>query len=311
MIGPLGSANREIREADRRDQQRRLARLAEPRRLTDHLLGELEELNLDGVGTVPDGYEPELAELREQLEGLARVRPRLIERLQPGTRTAELIDTVFIIQEIISPPRLSAVKTRTWLLLPISAIVIAGCGNGAAAPAKPPTAQEILARPDTANVKDGHFTLVAHIVSGNIAFDATGDGIIVVKPQQASRFTMQTTIAGQPLKFEAIIIGGKEYDLSPDNPHWTVKPSTNSSNPSSFKGTDATYIGEDTLPQGKAWHVKAKDDGGNPFEAWVRESDGYPLKYASTMQGSTFTATFDRFNTGQTISAPPASDIQQ
>jgi hypothetical protein len=106
VIGPLGSANREIREADRRDQQRRRARLAEPRRLTDDLLHHLEELNLDGVGTVPDGYEPALAELREQLEGLARVRPRLIERLQPGTRTAELIDTVFIIQEIITPPRL-------------------------------------------------------------------------------------------------------------------------------------------------------------------------------------------------------------
>ncbi len=106
MSGPLGSANREIREAERRDQQRRLARLAEPRRLTDRLLGQLEELNLDGVGTVPDGYEPALAELRDQLEGLARVRPRLIERLQSGMRTAELIETVFIIQEIISPPRL-------------------------------------------------------------------------------------------------------------------------------------------------------------------------------------------------------------
>lgn len=106
MIGPLGSANREIREADRRDEQRRQARLVEPRRLTDHLLGQLEELNLDGVSTVPEGYEPALAELREQLEGLGRIRPRLIERLQPGTGTAELIDTVFIIQEIISPPRL-------------------------------------------------------------------------------------------------------------------------------------------------------------------------------------------------------------
>jgi hypothetical protein len=199
---------------------------------------------------------------------------------------------------------------RTWLLLPISALVVAGCGNSAGAPAKPPTAQEILAKPDSANVKDGHFSLVAHIVSGNITFDATGDGIIVVKPQQASRFTMLTTISGQSLKFEEIIIGGKEYDLSPDNPRWTVKPSTNSSNPSSFKGTDAIYLGEETLPQGKAWHVKAKDDSGNPFEAWVRETDGYPLKYASTMQGSTFTATFDRFNTGQTVSAPPASDIQ-
>jgi hypothetical protein len=106
VIGPLGSANREIREADRRDQQRRQARLAEPRRLTDHLLGQLEELNLDGVGTVPQGYEPALAKLREQLEGLTGIRPRLMERLQSGTRTAELIDTVFIIQEIISPPRL-------------------------------------------------------------------------------------------------------------------------------------------------------------------------------------------------------------
>ena len=63
-------------------------------------------MNLDGVGTVPDGYEGALAQLREQLEGLARVRPRLIERLQPGTRTADLIDIVFIIQEIIAPPRL-------------------------------------------------------------------------------------------------------------------------------------------------------------------------------------------------------------
>ncbi|MDQ6885530.1 MAG: hypothetical protein M3077_15045 [Candidatus Dormibacteraeota bacterium] len=105
LIGPLGSANREIREADRRDRQRRQARLAEPRRLTDHLLHDLEELNLDGIGTVPAGYEPALAELREQLEGVASLRPRLIQRLQPGTRTAELIDTVFIIQEIISPPR--------------------------------------------------------------------------------------------------------------------------------------------------------------------------------------------------------------
>jgi len=29
------------------------------------------------------------------------------------------------------------------------------------------------------------------------------------------------------------------------------------------------------------------------------------------MQGATFTATFDRFKTGQTVSAPPASDLQQ
>jgi hypothetical protein len=108
VIGPLGTANREIREAERIDQQRRQARLAEPRRLTDRLLGQLEELNLDGVRTVPEGYAPALAELRDHLEEVARVRPRLVERLQSGTRTAELIETVFTIQEIIAPTHLPA-----------------------------------------------------------------------------------------------------------------------------------------------------------------------------------------------------------
>ena len=202
------------------------------------------------------------------------------------------------------------VKTSAGAALVVGVLMMTACAPAANGPAKPPTASEMLNKPDQATLKDAHFTLVAHIVSGGVAFDATGDGVIVTKPAQASKFTMTTTIAGQSLRFEEIIIGDREYDLAPDNPRWTVKAST-SSNPSSFKGTDAVYLGEDTLAQGKAWHVKAKDASGSPFEAWVRESDGYPLKYASTTQGSTFTATFDHFNTGQTVAAPPASDVQQ
>jgi hypothetical protein len=107
VIGPMGTTNKQIREAERRTEQRQLARLVEPRRLTDRLLDQMEELNLDGVRTVPAVYEPALAALRDQLEDLARVRPRLIERIQSGTRTAELIETIFTIQEILSPPRLA------------------------------------------------------------------------------------------------------------------------------------------------------------------------------------------------------------
>lgn len=199
---------------------------------------------------------------------------------------------------------------RAWLALPAAAVVLAACGNASVQPPKPPTAADILAKPEHANVKDAHFTLTAHVASGGVTFDATGDGVIVIKPEQASKFTMQTTVSGQTLKFEEIIVGGKEYDLSPDNPRWTVKPST-TSNPSSFKGTNPVYLGEETLKDGKAWHVKAIDDSGNPFEAWIRESDGYPLKYTSTSKGTTFTALFDRFNTGETVTAPPPSDVQQ
>jgi outer membrane lipoprotein-sorting protein len=200
------------------------------------------------------------------------------------------------------------VKSGRWLLL--AALFLVACSNAATSTGKPPTAQEILGKPYQANVKDAHFTLAAHVVSGSTSFDASGDGVIVIKPQQASHFAMTTTIAGQNLRWEVIIVNGKEYDLSPDNPRWTVRDSGGTSNPSSFKGTDATLVGEETLPLGKAWHVKAKDPSGNPIEAWIRERDGYPLKYVYLGQGSTFSATFDRFDTGQTINAPPASDIQ-
>src|SRR3981081_4180724 len=143
------------------------------------------------------------------------------------------------------------VKTKPRATLAVTVLMLAACGPAVNEAAKLPTASEILNKPDKASVKDAHFTLVAHIVSSGVAFDATGDGIIVVKPAQASKFTMMTTVAGQSLKFEEVIIGGKEYDLTPDNPRWTVKAST-SSNPSSFKGTDAVYLGEDALPLGKA-----------------------------------------------------------
>ena len=198
---------------------------------------------------------------------------------------------------------------RRWLLLPLAAAARAACGTASVQPSRPLTAAQILNKPEQANVKDAHFTLSAHVVSGSVSFDATGDGIIVIKPQPASKFTMNTTVQGQALRFVEIIAGGKEYDLAPDNPRWTQRPAT-TSNPGSFKGTQAKLLGEETLNAGKAWHVSAFDENGNPFEAWIRESDGYPLKYMSSAQGTSFTAVFDRFNTGQTVTPPPASDIQ-
>jgi hypothetical protein len=108
VIGPLGTANHEIREAERRDKERRRARLTEPRRLTDRLLGQLEELNLDGVPIVPGSYDPGLAEIRSHLVGWPGIGARLLQRLHSGTRTAELIETVFTIQEVIAPSVLPA-----------------------------------------------------------------------------------------------------------------------------------------------------------------------------------------------------------
>ncbi|HEY0493050.1 MAG TPA: hypothetical protein VGD57_06250 [Candidatus Dormibacteraeota bacterium] len=105
MAGPLSSANREIREAERLEHERKLARLKRPRLLTDQLLTQLEELNLDDVLSVPDRLGPSIEDLRESVRDWPQIETRYGSRLRPGTRTSEMIETIFAIQEILTPPR--------------------------------------------------------------------------------------------------------------------------------------------------------------------------------------------------------------
>ena len=89
--------------------------------------------------------------------------------------------------------------------------------------------------------------------------------------------------------------------------------STSGIDPSAFAGaSDQKYVGEVNLAQGKAWHASAKDKEGNAFDAYIRESDGYPIKYVETQSGGQdITLTFDKYNTAETITAPSADQIQQ
>lgn len=214
-------------------------------------------------------------------------------------------------------------RPRVLALTGALAVCLAGCGLGAAG--SPPSAKDILGRPDRSSLRDAHFTLTAHIASGSVSFDGTGDGIMQQKPDKAIHFRLDASIGGQTFTFEQIQVGGKQYDRAPNSPKWTVTTASGLS-PNDFSGTNPRYVGEETLPTGKAWHVRATDASGTPFDLWVRESDGYPLKYstaevASPSAGasagasggpgqSTITAIFDHFNTGQTVQAPAASDVQ-
>ncbi|HKV32519.1 MAG TPA: hypothetical protein VJT14_16060 [Candidatus Dormibacteraeota bacterium] len=66
-----------------------------------------------------------------------------------------------------------------------------------------------------------------------------------------------------------------------------------------------------TRPNGKAWHAKAKDNDGNQFDGWIRESDSYPLKYEIIQRGDALVLSFHKYNTGASITAPPASQVVQ
>ncbi len=170
--------------------------------------------------------------------------------------------------------------------------LLASCG-GPGAPLGPPSAKDILSKPLHTNLNDAHF-----VVSGKAG---------------AGRFKFETTVAGQKVSYQDISVNGVDYTfVVPGNGKWTAKTTTSGLGRDSFTGaSDFAYVGEENLPAGKAWHAKANDKDGNHFDGWIRESDGYPVKYEITQQGNALTLNFDKYNTGESITAPPASQVVQ
>src|SRR6202171_5247928 len=196
------------------------------------------------------------------------------------------------------------------LLVFAVAVLAAGCG--VPPPARPPTAKEVLAKPQQSNLTDAHFAVSGKITNAGVTVQLVGDGALVYKPKPEGRFTFTTTVGGQALTIEEISLDGTNYGLTRASNKWTATKSASGIDPNAFSGaTNQKYIGEETLPQGKAWHASATDKDGNAFDAYVRESDGNPIKYVETQTGDQNIAlSFDKYNTGESIKAPPANQIQ-
>jgi hypothetical protein len=184
---------------------------------------------------------------------------------------------------------------------------------GVPTPAAPPSAQEVLAKPQKSDLKDAHFNVTGKITDNGATVELVGDGALVYKPKLEGRFKFTTNVGGQSVTVQEISLDGTNYGLTPASPKWVATKSTSGIDPSAFAGaSDQKYVGEENLPQGKAWHATAKDKDGNAFDAYIRERDGYPIKYIETQSGGqNITLTFDKYNSGETIAAPPADQIQQ
>jgi len=199
---------------------------------------------------------------------------------------------------------------RRLIAVLLAAGLLAACG-GPGTPLGPPSARDILSKPNHGNLKDAHFLVTGTFSNQGVTVNLNGDGELVYTAPGAGRFRFQTLVAGQTVSFEEISIGGSDYTFTqPGNGKWVSKTSTSPLGPASFSGaSDFKYVGEENLAAGKSWHAKAKDKDGNAFDGWIRESDGYPLKYTLTQQSNALTLTFDKFNTGVKISAPPPSQV--
>jgi hypothetical protein len=201
-------------------------------------------------------------------------------------------------------------KRSRLIAASLAGILTGACGIPT--PAAPPSAQEVLAKPQHSNLRDAHFTVTGRITENSVTVDLVGDGALVYKPKPQGRFRFQTTIGGESITIEEISLDGTNYGLSPGASKWAATKSENGIDPSAFAGaSDQKYLGEVSLPQGKAWHASAKDKDGNAFDAYIRESDGYPIKYVETQTGGqNITLMFDKYNTGVTITPPPPDQIQ-
>ncbi|HYY46877.1 MAG TPA: hypothetical protein VE951_07445 [Candidatus Angelobacter sp.] len=171
----------------------------------------------------------------------------------------------------------------------------------------------MLAKPQQSNLKDAHFKVTGKLTESGVTLSLLGDGALIYKPKLAGRFMFQTDIGGQTVTIQEISVDGTNYGMGPGSTKWTATKSSSGIDPSAFAGaSDQKYVGEENLPQGKAWHASAKDKDGNAFDAYIRESDGYPIKYVETQTGGqNITLTFDRYNAGETVKPPPSDQIQQ
>jgi outer membrane lipoprotein-sorting protein len=201
-------------------------------------------------------------------------------------------------------------------------LLLLACGgsasSGGPSPAHPattptptPSASEILVKPAASSMTDMHFTATVRTTSGGQTTTFTGEGDIVVRPYSAYHVTVRAVVGGTSLTEEVITSGGTDY-VRQGNQKFKASPSTQGSDVNTWRdATAATLVSAEEMPAGMAWHVKAMSAQGNPFEAWVRKSDGYLLRYAATSKTgmTTFDYSMVAFNTGVSIAAPPPSQV--
>jgi hypothetical protein len=154
-------------------------------------------------------------------------------------------------------------------------------------------------------MQDGHFKVTAVIISGATHTNGSGDGVFVLKGKTGIKLNIQISAGLLNVGVDLIAVGGKEYERIGTGA-WSVTPDTAS--PGSASHGTPSYVGESQIGTDKAWHIRSNQSG-TTYDEWVRESDGYLLKYAWQSDTGLFTMDFDQYNIGADIAAPSEKEI--
>lgn len=203
---------------------------------------------------------------------------------------------------------------RAWLLALPVLVGLSACGSQPAAKASgrssPPSPVSILLKIGTSGLHDAHFTLTEELPNGSGGtVEGTGEGVWVVKPPPAERYSV--TLSALGVTFENIAVGDFIYYRKSTDQTWTLQRARSPLANLDY-ASNLTLVAEEQTAQGKAWHLSGNDITLSPFEIWIREKDSYPIKYTSNNpKAGSDLIVFDRYNTGESVLPPPASQVGQ
>jgi hypothetical protein len=218
-----------------------------------------------------------------------------------------------------SAPRRSRNPLRIVLVALALIVAIVGCSIGALAllvlqsqgvislPLLPPSAATILAKPLQGGLRDAavHET----IRDKDRGAVSRAEGVITFSPTIA----MRLSYSGSDGQRDELWAGGLQYERLDRSLPWDVQPGAAGGdlsflgwNETTFGRSSGTVVGEETLPQGRSWHVK---DVGGYDDFWIRQSDGYPIKVESERAYVHVSYTFDGYNQGTGVQAPSGSEV--
>jgi hypothetical protein len=228
-------------------------------------------------------------------------------------------------QQPYQPPRPAQAARRgrgplKFILIACALIVVlVGCGIGGTVlyflhtqdvitlPFLPPTATTIFNKPLQGTLRDaGVHETIKDKQNGDTT---TAQGTITFSPRIAMQQHYNYPAGRQT---DELWADGLHYGRVQGLP-WELETGSSPSDLYFLKWADTTLgrmsgtvVGEETLPQGKCWHIK---DFTGYQEFWIRESDGFPIKVESERAYVHASYTFDNYNQGRTIQVPSESQI--
>ena len=191
------------------------------------------------------------------------------------------------------------------LILVISLALVPGAASQTL-----PSATEVLSMPSRSRAEDARLTISGHVTVAGTAIAFAGEGLMVFgrKPAMAARVVLR--LAGEEQIVEQVAADGILYSRI-GSAAWSEDLDVRINQPDRWRQARAiAMLPPEPLPLGDAWHVAAVSPHGHRFEAWVRQRDGYPLRFAVRATDSLLVIDYHDFDHGAAITGQPQAEIR-